>query len=279
MIAFPYVLNSVYLRPETLLCLLINIYNYIEVRGLITRIVYYLYIINVLLVSKSSVTKFSGQRIRDYEYLLWIVFFTSFVVETSATKCPFCNGKYVKLGSHQWRCKGRITSADVPTSLASTTFTTDSMNEQVPGDTGMTSVNDSLDTHIICTCGRKCKGRRGLKAHQRSCKVHRMLSTEYVDPALVNSDVNHGNTGDVEEVTHDINIASGYFDDSTKFQNKPGLILPKTPERWKEANAYFHAHLNIPQNIDDIDAFVEETQQKVYDYFAAEYGTVPSVSD
>ena len=146
-------------------------------------------------------------------------------------------------------------------------------------NTGMTSVNDSLDTHIICTCGRKCNGRRGLKTHQRSCQVHRMLSTEYVDPVPINSDVNHGSTGGGEEVTHDINMASGYFDDSTKFQNKPGLILPKTPGRWKEANAYFHAHLNIPQNIDDIDAFVEETQQKVYDYFAAEYGTVPSVSD
>ena len=30
---------------------------------------------------------------------------------------------------------------------------------------------------IKCVCGRTCKGRKGLRAHQRSCKTHNTLST------------------------------------------------------------------------------------------------------
>ena len=34
----------------------------------------------------------------------------------------------------------------------------------------------ALDIHT-CVCGKQCKGRRGLRSHQRACNVHKTLST------------------------------------------------------------------------------------------------------
>ena len=58
----------------------------------------------------------------------------------------------------------------------------------------MSSQNQANVVFIKCSCGRSCKGRRGLKAHQRSCAVHNTLSAHNeidrnsVNLELVNSD-------------------------------------------------------------------------------------------
>ena len=35
--------------------------------------------------------------------------------------------------------------------------------------------------YISCSCGKRCKGLRGLKAHQRSCRVIKSMSDNIVD--------------------------------------------------------------------------------------------------
>src|SRR6218665_3699187 len=54
---------------------------------------------------------------------------------------------------------------------------------------------------------------------------------------------------------------------------KPGLKLPKSQERWNEANKYFHSIFSLSAQINNLDDFVQDVQQKVYDYFANTYGT------
>ena len=54
---------------------------------------------------------------------------------------------------------------------------------------------------------------------------------------------------------------------------KPGLKLPKSPERWAEANLFFHSKMVFTQ-IEDLNAFVSNLQLMVYEYFASTCGTM-----
>jgi hypothetical protein len=55
---------------------------------------------------------------------------------------------------------------------------------------------------------------------------------------------------------------------------KPGLILPRSDAYWDEANAYFRSIFDMSVPITDLNRFVADAQQKVYDYFADFCGTV-----
>jgi len=56
---------------------------------------------------------------------------------------------------------------------------------------------------------------------------------------------------------------------------KPGIRLPKTQSRWTEANAYFKSILDMNEVVDNIDEYVVNMQNTVYNYFATSCGTVP----
>ena len=82
--------------------------------------------------------------------------------------------------------------------------------------------------------GKKCKGLRGLKAHQRSCRTIKMLCNEVLD------DLNSNNrTDQQEEITIDENIVNDHAN------LKAGIKLPKNDKDWETANSFFHLELSI----------------------------------
>ena len=85
----------------------------------------------------------------------------------------------------------------------------------------------------------KCKGLRGLKAHQRSCRTIKTLCNEVLD------DLNSNNrTDQQEEITIDENIVNEH-------ENlKTGINLPKNDKDRETANSSFHLELSI----DDINS-------------------------
>ena len=118
---------------------------------------------------------------------LWTtLIFASLFCAISATKCQYCNKDFKVVGRHEWRCKGRITSAasssnigllDLPNARA------DSANNSPVLDQHSVCVIAPIDTdYQTCVCGKVCKGRRGLKAHHRSCKAYESLQTHCTNP-------------------------------------------------------------------------------------------------
>jgi len=92
---------------------------------------------------------------------------------------------------------------------------------------------------ITYHCGRACKGRRGLRAHQRCCRTIDALSNiePTIDRAAFNVNVNI--TGNVnEEVSKPL----------PALEPVAGLRLPRKKEVWGEAHSYFMAYLPLPNS-------------------------------
>ena len=118
-------------------------------------------------------------------------------------------------------------------------------------------------------CGKICKGKRGLKAHQRTCQAHKLLTDNYINNTendfeneLQNSDIIQTDTKN-EKPNSEVIVTY-----------KPGLKLPKSRDRWDEANAYFCTVFNMSTPINDLDEYVLSAQSKVYQYFADLYGVI-----
>ena len=105
--------------------------------------------------------------------MIGLTLFLCLIKITLAVKCTFCNKDFVSLGHHVCRCKARVTSSaslgnSLPLPSNQNSLSTDAVQ-------GALVLADAPQLDEICTCGRKCKGRRGLKAHQRSCGVFKGL--------------------------------------------------------------------------------------------------------
>ena len=192
-----------------------------------------------------------------------------------AVRCVFCGNDFVSLGRHVWRCKARVTShalplhaSNSPTPGAPPDTTT---RNPPPGAPPIPSL--AQDTDAQCPCGRTCKGRRGLKAHQRSCGFFKSLirgglldpSTDSLQPTAHPS-----SPGDPDNLPPAASVPNiGPI--------KPGLKLPKTQNQWAEANSYFHAQFApyLASQSLDTNSIVSEAQDTVYNYFAATCGTIP----
>ena len=112
--------------------------------------------------------------------------------------------------------------------------------------------------------GKKCKGLRGLKAHQRSCRTIKTLCNEVLD------DLNSNNrTDQQEEITIDENIVNEHAN------LKTGINLPKNDKDWEIANSFFHMELSIDDiNTVSLDEVVNKFSETIYNYFRDNYGTV-----
>ena len=133
----------------------------------------------------------NNNRTRFYVVLLGVLLV--FCEISDCTICEFCGVDFVHLGKHVWRCKQRIQPANHPTvdnpmrpPDTSTSLTNDQyngnharsiINEERPlnvnsAEQSLNNQNNNDDCYMKeCYCGKLCKGLRGLKAHQRSCKV------------------------------------------------------------------------------------------------------------
>jgi len=72
--------------------------------------------------------------------------------------CCYCRKDFTALGRHQWRCRKRMPVNSGPNTTINTTLP----NDKDPAD---------VVELIKCCCGKACKGVKGLKMHQRRCRV------------------------------------------------------------------------------------------------------------
>ena len=79
--------------------------------------------------------------------------------------CSYCGKDFAVFDRHQWRCRKRM-----PNNFGS-------------NNTRNSMANDDADLGseiniIKCLCGKMCKGLKGLKMHQRRCRVIEGLSED-----------------------------------------------------------------------------------------------------
>ena len=125
-----------------------------------------------------------------------------------------------------------------------------------------TPVNEN---HIRCCCGKKCKGLRGLKSHQRSCCTIRGLNGNLFNE-LQAIDCIESET----LVENALSVTTQPYDNSVK----KGVNLPTTQGEWELANSFFHSELPISEvNKDNLNNVTEKFNRIVYDYFHDNYRT------
>jgi Reverse transcriptase (RNA-dependent DNA polymerase)/zinc-binding in reverse transcriptase len=194
---------------------------------------------------------------------------------TEGVKCQFCNNDFVSVKRHEWRCKARCTSIATDLHTTQEISSNHSISASIlPEQSASVGTTDSETT---CVCGRKCVGRRGLKAHERSCAVLKSIMKRSADQATQQASshstdsVNHPST----EARDDPLVAP------PTFSVKPGLKLPKTNDQWTEANLYFKIRFAsyLSKQIVDLNSEVSNIQDEVYNYFATTWGTRLAADD
>ena len=173
--------------------------------------------------------------------------------------CSFCGRDFKSLGRHAWRCKDKV-----KTSSKDENTTSDNSDEmentlRISANTSSPCTPRAL---FECSCGKICNGRRGLKMHQRSCRIIKDLSGETFE---------RQNT--VEFVPN--SVVSSTIDDEVL--TKVGVNLPKSVDQWKSANDYFKTSLPIHSiALSDLNAAIITMNTTIYDYFEHNFGTVKS---
>ena len=117
-------------------------------------------------------------------------------------------------------------------------------------------------TDVKCCCGKVCNSLRGLKMHQRSCRVIKGLENETYQ-SLQNNDIDTGQS-DCSAIDWD-SLPSV----------KPGIKLPKSDLDWQLASSYFAAAMPISEidksNINDT---LSAMTSVIYAYFRDNFGTL-----
>ena len=90
--------------------------------------------------------------------------------------CNYCGKDFISLGKPSWSCKSKILNQqdrnhDNGGNLENCN------NVKLP-DIQVNSVSISNTDNVLCNCGKSCKGLRGLKSHQRSCRIIKSLNDE-----------------------------------------------------------------------------------------------------
>ena len=115
---------------------------------------------------------------------------------------------------------------------------------------------------VKCCCGKVCKGIRGLKTHQRRCRVIVGLRGNLYEEL-------------VEEIASDEDIVEKQPTDPGGVEIKPGVRLPKSDNEWQIANDYFRAHLGgVKIDSQNIESVVENLNTEIYNYFKSTCGLV-----
>ena len=130
----------------------------------------------------------------------------------------------------------------------------------------MQSKENNEDNYIKCHCGKLCKGIRGLRAHQRFCKINDMPELR----ELFNNELVEIR----DSITCDENFEPKNQCIPQNKLPKTGIKLPKTESDWKQANEYFKATLDHTKEIVNINEEITNLQNTIYDYFRTGCGTV-----
>ena len=168
--------------------------------------------------------------------------------------CSFCGKDFQSLGRHSWRCKKKCSSPD-----------------EVSIPTLQDDPNKVCQQNMVkCSCGKECKGVKGLKMNQRRCRViEKMDEDQRSEFEILNNDVSG-------ESNNELDI------DGNKLQNmhvKPGIKLRRSQDEWSAANEFFEMVLgNVQFNQTSIDFTIEFMNNTIYVYFTNLYGTFNSTN-
>ena len=220
---------------------------------------------------------------------LWIVssIFAALTGFCDGIECEFCKKEFTLLGRHRWRCKARVNTDSIDfdqrqvissyhatrpfennhdfigenASIANTNNMVNGNNEESEN-----TLQEHNDPHrFTCYCGKKCKGLRGLKAHQRSCHVVDIpnikelfeMQDEYV------SEESDKERNEEEQIN------------SVKERVLKEIKLPKNKDQWNIANDFFIVALPVNNPIENIDDSVQTLQIIIYNYLS-NYSSVGS---
>jgi len=159
-----------------------------------------------------------------------------------------------------WRCKQRLTAQDNATS-------TKAARPHTEPPLISPTKNVSNCENVKCCCGKKCKGIRGLKMHQRSCRIVLDLNNE------LTADILEQHTDSIDYSTTDELSINDFIANGTSPDLKQGINLPKNDDEWLTANLFFKSDLP-PITSDDIGSNIKQLNDVVYNYFQTNYGNV-----
>ena len=158
--------------------------------------------------------------------------------------CSFCKKDFEVLNRHSWRCKEKLkhqrNEDNHGNDIVSISFDTVNLDRNK-------IVNN--DCHK-CICGKKCKGLRDLRVHQRSCRAITSLNNDNIVIDNTEQDV-------IENHFVTTNIKQDEFPSL-----KEGVKLPKSPEDWNLANLHFHSELSsidIKNNLNEAMSLMNST--------------------
>ena len=176
--------------------------------------------------------------------------------------CSFWGNDFVSLGRHAWRCEQRITPAERPSARVD-----EDANESVAADAS------SRVCLVRCCCGRLCKGNRGLKMHQRSCRVvlglNDQLRADLNDAVLTDQE-----SGDVGDLLMASGVPSPQPENHCFHDIKKGINLPKSEDQWLTADEYFKSVLsmNPPITVQNLSSCVKRPVSIKHGLRTADYG-------
>ena len=175
--------------------------------------------------------------------------------------CGFCGKEFISLGRHTWRCKNKVE------------FEQTSQQNGVPNVEIRSQECLPINSYKVvkCCCGKICKGARGLKMHQRSCKVIDDMQEELQQQMTdaLNDQICDDNVQSVEDTFSRLNAQETLPD------LKRGIKLPKSPLQWSNANDFFHLTLsNCPVTTQEINKSINTMATVIYNYFSENYGFI-----
>ena len=180
--------------------------------------------------------------------------------------CSFCGKEFVSLGRHSWRCKSKLhPESEFP-------YSRNISSPLLPPESMKVVTNGSKI--VNCSCGKQCKGLKGLKAHQHSCRTIQGLHGNLLEELDNDFNENEAECAEDIEFPTPSNICS---DVNAKADLKLGIKLPKSHIQWSIANDYFKADfLNSPISAQNANSAIKELNYVIYNYFCTTYGPVNS---
>ena len=188
------------------------------------------------------------------------------------TVCEFCGKIFKEVNRHKRRCESRSYQSSSNNHVANDNVRSSNIvNPEIINKRSVVNAE-----HIHCSCGKKCKGHRGLKAQQRSFRDIKSMGDNFADN--LNNYYNELN----DDNNIDNNIENNLIDDN--MNESPSL---KNDVKFTTlindcdiANTYFHSIL-LTSDISkkDIEKTLEHLNETVYKYFKVNFGLVNTTKE
>ena len=188
------------------------------------------------------------------------------------TICEFCGKDFKEVNGRKWRCKSRSRQSSSNNHVANDNASSSNMvNPEIINNRSIAN-----GEYIHCSCGKKCEGLRGLKAHQRSCRVIKSMGDNFVD--YLNNDYNELNDDNNIDINVENNLIDDNMNESPSLRN--GAKLPTSINDWDIVKKYFHSTLPTSEISEkDIEETVEHLNETVYKYFKDNFGLVDTAKE